>query len=284
MLCLQVTRSPTIVRFGSLLNYTKRPNFRFTDLNLQASNCEPAVSIPRHISYIVDGNGRWAIERNQSRSSGHFQGAKNAVEIVKKTFDSGVQFVTLFLLSTENWKRPTLEVETILQILHEYLSNHAEFLQENKIQLQVIGEINKLPVATRNLVNHLSATTRLFEDSVGRGRVLILAINYGGRDEIVQACRTIAREVKDGKLLSDHINENTVSAHMFTGKSGIPDPDLVVRSSGEQRISNFMLWQSAYTEFIFVKKLCMCLINLLCIRNFITFVIIIMVNFYECKH
>ena len=211
-------------------------------------------AMPKHIAFIVDGNGRWAQKRGRQRIDGHTVGANVTVDIVKKAFEIGVEYITLYLFSTENWNRPSHEVENIMSLLEKYLIDFSSYLKENKIRLKTIGQTHRLPNSLRQLFNHLGNSGP--HDGIAQQRTLCLAISYGGRDDIVQACVELAQAVKRESISSDMITEELFAKYTSTGRLGIPDPDLIIRTSGESRISNFLLWQCAYAEFAIVDKLC----------------------------
>ena len=210
-----------------------------------------ASAIPIHVAYIVDGNGRWAARQGLDRHHGHAAGATVTVDIAKRSFALGVQVVTLYLFSTENWSRPRSEVDNIMALLENYLMDVASYLRDNDIRLCVIGQLHRLPTSCQLLIHQLSAAPSGVPAASAQ-RTLCLALSYGGRDEIVQVCRDIA---SDATLRPHEITESLVSQHTATGRLGIPDPDLVIRTSGETRLSNFFLWQSAYSELLFVDRL-----------------------------
>lgn len=200
--------------------------------------------IPKHIAIIMDGNGRWAKERNLPRTLGHKVGVETIREIVKECSSLGVKYLTLYAFSTENWKRPVDEVNALIKLLVEYLKIELEELNSNGVVVNHIGDISKFPVVCQNeLINAYNKT----KDN--SGIVLNLALNYGGRDEIINAIINLFNEVKKGNLNIDSLNEETLSSYMNT--KGMPDPDLIIRTAGEQRLSNFLLWQCAYSEFWF---------------------------------
>lgn len=203
-----------------------------------------ATRIPQHIAIIMDGNGRWAKRRNLPRVFGHRAGVEALREIVKTSSKIGIKVLTLYAFSTENWKRPTGEVSSLMDLLVEYLRKEVAELNENKVKIISIGDAAKLPVKCREELNRaINITSR------NNGLILNLALNYGGRAEIINAVRRISTLVKDGKLKTEQIDESLVSKYMYTG--GLPDPDLIIRPSGEMRLSNFLLWQCAYSEFWF---------------------------------
>lgn len=201
-------------------------------------------NIPVHIAIIMDGNGRWAKQRNLPRAIGHKAGVETLREIVKTSSEIGVKVLTIYAFSTENWKRPPEEVNTLMNLLVEYLRKEVLELHEKKVKIRTIGDTSKLPaICQEELLRASNITCK------NSGLILNLALNYGGRTEIINAVKTIAQTVKDGKLEIKDINETIVSTFMST--SGLPDPDLIIRPSGEFRISNFLLWQCAYSEFWF---------------------------------
>ncbi|OGD16506.1 MAG: di-trans,poly-cis-decaprenylcistransferase [Candidatus Aminicenantes bacterium RBG_16_63_14] len=197
--------------------------------------------LPRHIAVIMDGNGRWAEQRGLSRVEGHNAGSASVREIVETAARLGIGFLTLYAFSSENWKRPRHEVGRLWRLLREYLGKEDSLLVENDIRLRVIGRRQGIPRPVLRELERVEAMTRT------NGRMtLVVALNYGGRDEIVDAARRIMEE---GRIPPGGLDEKTFAAHLST--EGIPDPDLLVRTSGELRVSNFLLWQIAYTE-IFV--------------------------------
>ncbi|MBX6377681.1 MAG: isoprenyl transferase [Clostridia bacterium] len=201
-----------------------------------------ARPLPRHIAIIMDGNGRWAQRRGLSRTAGHRAGVEALREVVKGCAELGIEYLTLYAFSTENWRRPRSEVMALWDLLVESLDRRLDELDERGVRILVIGEAGRLPPRVRAAVAR--AVSRTADNT---GLTLILALNYGGRREIVAAVRAIAREVRAGRLDPSDIDEATVERHLYT--AGIPDPDLLIRPSGELRVSNFLLWQLAYTEF-----------------------------------
>ena len=209
---------------------------------------ETAPSPPVHVAIIMDGNGRWAKARNLPRTTGHQRGARAVKTVVKSAVESGVAYLTLFGFSSENWKRPTNEVNDLMELLRYYLRSEIAYLHENGVRFRVIGDRNRLGSDIVKLIEESEAHT-----AGNTVLTLSIALSYGGRTEIVSAARRLAEEVASGTLKPDEINEEAVSRRLFT--SDIPDPDFLIRTSGEKRISNFLLWQSAYTEFVFVDTL-----------------------------
>ena len=200
---------------------------------------------PTHIAIIMDGNRRWARSRGMPPAYGHRRGADAVKRAVEACGREGVQYLTLFAFSSENWRRPAGEVVDLMDLLRLYLRREIEELAKNDIRLRVIGDRAALAADIRSLIEEAELRTR-----DNRRLNVVIALNYGSRFEITEAVRRIAREVQDGGLSPDSIGEETVTAHLET--AGIPDPDLLIRTSGEQRISNFLLWQLAYTELVFV--------------------------------
>lgn len=208
----------------------------FYDINLD--------KVPAHIAIIMDGNGRWAKSRFMPRTYGHKVGVETIRKVVKECSRLGVKYLTLYAFSTENWKRPKEEVSALMGLLVKYLRNELEELHKNNVKILTIGDISKLPQACIEELDHAKEKTK-----DNRGLVMSLALNYGGRNDLVNAVKNISQEVVDGKISVDDIGDDLISSHLSTKES--PDPDLVVRTSGEQRLSNFLLWELAYSEFYF---------------------------------
>ncbi len=199
-------------------------------------------NLPKHIAIIMDGNGRWAKERNLSRVSGHKEGINSVREIVRLSGEIGIEYLTLYTFSQENWQRPRLEVNALMTLLSRTIKKEINELDRNNVRLQIIGNISELPNKTRNdLLEGVEKTKN------NNGLTLILALSYGGREEILNAVKRIAEEIEIGKISSKDIDTKMIAERLYT--SNIPDPDLVIRTSGEFRISNFLLWQSAYSEY-----------------------------------
>ncbi len=203
--------------------------------------------IPCHIGIIMDGNGRWAKKRFLPRTAGHTQGASVFKSIARYCNKIGVKYLTVYAFSTENWKRPQDEVDAIMNLLRRYLKDSTNFKSEN-IKLKFVGDLEVLPQDIRDLIDNAE-----HESENATGLVCNLAVNYGGRDEVVHAVRKLAKKVKDGELDADDISEQMISDNCYTNY--MPDPDLIIRPSGEFRLSNFLLWQSAYSEFWFSNVL-----------------------------
>ncbi len=207
---------------------------------------EPEVRIPRHVAIIMDGNGRWAQNRGLPRVLGHREGVKAVRATVQSCAELGVKYLTLYAFSTENWSRPRPEVSALMHMLDEYLLIEEKELIEQGIRLNAIGELDLLPKGVRNhLQSVMSATAGC------KGMVLTLAVSYGSRSEIVRGIQVIARKAQNGSIKPEDIDDRMISAHLYT--ADMPDPDLLIRTSGEQRISNFLLWQLAYAEIYFSK-------------------------------
>ncbi len=198
--------------------------------------------LPRHIAIIMDGNGRWANQRRLPRIRGHMEGAANVRSIITHSARLGIEVLSLYSFSAENWKRPKAEVDALMELYAEYLVKEREEIMSNDVRLIQVGRREGLPEA---VLRELDTTVQMSREN--RGLKLCLAINYGSRQEIVDAVRTIARRVQAGELPPDTIEESTISSALDT--AGLPDPDLLVRTAGEMRVSNFLLWQISYAEF-----------------------------------
>ncbi len=198
-------------------------------------------AVPRHVAIIMDGNGRWARERLMPRPMGHRSGMKSVRDVVEGALELGLEFLSLFAFSQENWQRPVTEVSALMSLLEEYIAREADELEEKGVRVRVLGELERLTPPAAAAVRRVVEQTQH-----GERLTLNLFISYGGRAEIVRAARLIAIDVAAGSLLPDEVNEAEVRARLFT--ADCPDPDLLIRTSGEQRISNFLLWQLAYAE------------------------------------
>jgi len=208
----------------------------------------PPRQLPRHIAIIMDGNGRWAQARGQPRIAGHRQGADAVRRTLVAAGELGIPYLTLFGFSSENWKRPHDEIDGLMGLLRHYLRGEIAELHRNGVRLRVIGELDRLDADITALIRNAETLTR--ENNAIN---LTIALSYGGRAEIVAAARAVATQVAAGRLAVERIDEEVIAAHLFT--SDLPDPDLLIRTSGEQRISNFLLWQCAYAELVFTKTL-----------------------------
>lgn len=204
------------------------------------------MNVPKHIAVILDGNGRWAKAKGMPRNYGHVQGAKVVEDMCEIMWNRGVEYFTVYAFSTENWNRPSEEVTLLMKLLRDYLKNCIKRAMKNNMKVRVIGEKSKLDDDIKNSITELETATK---DNTGLK--FTIALNYGSRDEIRRAVASIATKAKDGELLPDDITEEMISNELDT--AGYPDPDLLIRTSGEQRISNFLLWQIAYSEFYFAE-------------------------------
>jgi undecaprenyl diphosphate synthase len=204
--------------------------------------------LPRHISIIMDGNGRWAKIKGKSRIAGHVAGVESVRDVVEASSQLGIENLTLFTFSIENWKRPKPEISALMKLLIKVLRKEAVKLLENDIRLEVIGDMEMIPDDVRKTLDETIELTRK-----NRGMAMTIALSYSGKWDITQACQHIARQVKQGSLDPETIDENLFASYLST--ESMPDPDLLIRTSGEYRISNFMLWQNAYSEIIFSNTL-----------------------------
>ncbi|MDE3015966.1 MAG: isoprenyl transferase [Pseudomonadota bacterium] len=207
-----------------------------------------ANSIPRHVAVIMDGNGRWAKSRGLPRTAGHKKGADALRNIMNACRNAGVSYLTIYAFSSENWKRPESEISDLMQLLRHYLQQELETLHENKVRLRFIGDLSPLVKDIRASIDdavEVTAKNSAFN--------LTVALSYGARQEILRAARRLAEKISSGALKPENISEEDISRSLDT--SDLPDPDLLIRTGGEQRLSNFLLWQSAYTEFYFTETL-----------------------------
>ena len=202
------------------------------------------MNIPQHIAIILDGNGRWAKSKGMPRTYGHIEGAKTVEKICEAAWDMGVKYLTMYAFSTENWKRPTEEVEALMKLLRNYMKNCLKTAAKNNMVVRVIGDKTGLDADIRKQIDELETVS-----ASNTGLHLQIAINYGSRDEIVRSVRKVMEDVKTGKIEADQMDEAMFDSYLDT--AGIPSPDLLIRTSGEQRLSNFLMWQLAYTEFYF---------------------------------
>ncbi len=207
-----------------------------------------APSAPKHVAIIMDGNGRWAAKNGVSRSKGHRKGADAVREAIEGAINCGVSYLTLYAFSSENWNRPPEEVSDLMGLLRMYLKKEVRTLSKEGVKLRVIGQRNALSRDIKDMIETAEDRTK------NNSRLtLVIALSYGSRDEIVNAVKTVAQSVLTGEQSLDTIDEMSVERSLFT--HGIPDPDLIIRTSGEQRLSNFLLWQAAYAEFLFTPVL-----------------------------
>jgi undecaprenyl diphosphate synthase len=200
-----------------------------------------AAKIPQHVAIIMDGNGRWAKQRKLPRVAGHRAGAESVREVIRTSGEVGIKFLTLYAFSVENWQRPRTEVETLMRLLEEFLEKEIGELNQHNVRLQAIGRLRDLPESCQKQLHKTIAATKQ-----NTGLTLILALSYSGRVEIIEALQSILREVQLGHLDSAQIDEKMFHHHLYTRY--YPDPDLLIRTSGELRLSNFLLWQLSYTE------------------------------------
>ena len=211
-------------------------------------SAEAKASLPRHVAIIMDGNGRWAKQRHLPRIEGHRAGADSARIIIRTAGELGIKYLTLYAFSVENWNRPKEEVDALMKYLVHYLKSETPELNKNNVRLEVIGQIYRLPELFQD---HLKKSSNTL--SKNNGLTLVMALSYGGRTEIVDAVRSIAEQVRAGDLDPADVTEQVFSQHLYT--RNVPDPDLMIRTSGEMRVSNFLLWQISYTELVVTQTL-----------------------------
>jgi len=206
------------------------------------------AQIPRHVAIVMDGNGRWAKKHRLPKIAGHRAGIKSVEEVIRAAEDIGIKILTLYTFSTENWNRPRPEIDALMNLLEGYLERETDRIASEGVRLHAIGRIAKLPPG-------IQIKLRKAEEKTSRNKKILvnIAINYGGRAEIVDAAKKILEDVNERRLTSDYITENTFSDYLYT--AGIPDPDMLIRTSGEMRISNFLLWQISYSEIHVTKTL-----------------------------
>lgn len=205
-------------------------------------------NIPSHVAIIMDGNGRWAKEKGMPRVYGHQNGAKAVRATTEAAAELGVKYLTLYAFSTENWKRPKLEIEALMTLLVSTIESETKTLISNKISLKIIGDINSLPKSVQTKILDLEEKTKDF-----KGLTMVIALSYSSKWEITEAIKKIAQDAINGKISTSTINASIIDSYMCT--AGMPDPELLIRTSGEYRLSNFLLWQSAYTELYFTNTL-----------------------------
>lgn len=209
---------------------------------------EEKLNVPKHVAIILDGNGRWAKKRNMPRNYGHVQGSKTVEQIIEDGYNMGIEYITVYAFSTENWKRSKDEVDALMKLLAKYLIDCIERSTKNNMKVRVIGDKTGLDEKLVTKINELEEATKN-----ATGLKFTIAINYGGRDEIRRAVRSIAEDVANGVVTPEQISEELINDRLDT--AGLPDPDLLIRTSGEERLSNFLPWQLAYTEFYFTDVL-----------------------------
>ena len=206
------------------------------------------TNTPQHVAIIMDGNGRWAKARGLSRSAGHQKGVETLRQVVRTAGEAGIQYLTLFAFSSENWRRPQEEVGFLMGLLKKFIKRDLAELRSENVRVRVIGARDNLQSDILDLLVEAEDNTRQND-----GLNLVIAFNYGARDEIARATKRLAEDVRSGALLPENVNEEKINSYLDT--CDVPDPDLIIRSSGEQRLSNFLLWQAAYSEFVFVEEL-----------------------------
>ncbi|MDD3172919.1 MAG: isoprenyl transferase [Herbinix sp.] len=209
---------------------------------------ENELNIPRHVAIILDGNGRWAKKKLMPRNYGHTQGSKNVEKICEEAYKMGIQYLTVYAFSTENWKRPKEEVDALMKLLQTYLETSIKTSAKNNMCVRVIGDKSILNDEIKKSIDNLEEASKN-----NTGLKFQVAINYGSRDEILRAVKALSMDIKENKTDIDNIDDNTFEKYLDT--KDIPDPDLLIRTSGEQRLSNFLLWQTAYTELYFTDVL-----------------------------
>lgn len=202
------------------------------------------MKIPEHVAIILDGNGRWAKSKGLPRNAGHTAGAKNVETVCQAADELGIKYLTLYAFSTENWNRPEAEVDALMNLLESYLKNCIKTASKNNMRVRVIGEIGRLSEKFQNRIKELEEAS-----SVNTGLNLTIAINYGSRDEMIRAMKNMMQDEKAGNITIDEVTPELFSSYLDTKE--LPDPDLLIRTSGEQRLSNYLLWQLAYSEFYF---------------------------------
>lgn len=202
------------------------------------------MKIPKHVAIILDGNGRWAKSKGMPRNYGHTVGAKNVETVCQAADELGIEYLTLYAFSTENWNRPDSEVAALMKLLESYLKNCIRTANKNNMRVRVIGELSRLSESFQKKIQKLEEVS-----AANTGLNLTIAINYGSRDEMLRAMKHMFTDIKNGRITEEEINENTFSGYLDTRE--LPDPDLLIRTSGEQRLSNYLLWQLAYSEFYF---------------------------------
>lgn len=205
-------------------------------------------NLPTHVAIIMDGNGRWAKQRHLPRVEGHRVGVESVRAVLKTCGELGIKYLTLYAFSVENWNRPKDEVDTLMKYLARYLKSEVAEMAKNNVRLEIIGQVYRLPEFVQEQLAKTQAAL-----SKNTGLTLVLALSYGGRTEIVEAIRAIAEKVKKGELEAAEINEQVIAQHLYTRH--VPDPDLLIRTSGEMRVSNFLLWQISYSEFVVTPTL-----------------------------
>ncbi|MEN8142378.1 MAG: isoprenyl transferase [Thermodesulfobacteriota bacterium] len=213
----------------------------------ESTELDPA-NIPTHVAVIMDGNGRWAESRGLPRPMGHKHGAESVQEIVRTAGNIGIKYLTLYAFSTENWNRPPLEVQALMGLLKSFLQSELQAIADNNVSLKCLGQKERLPKEVRDVLEKAIEQTRDND-----GLTLNLALSYGGRSEIIRAVRQLANDCREGRISADDIDEELLAGHLYT--AGQPDPDLLIRTGGESRLSNFLLWQLSYAEIYITETL-----------------------------
>ncbi|GFO85157.1 MULTISPECIES: isoprenyl transferase [Anaerostipes] len=206
------------------------------------------LNVPQHVAIILDGNGRWAKKKHLPRNMGHVQGSKTVERIIEDAYDLGIKYLTVYAFSTENWKRPKDEVDALMKLLRDYLKNCIKRANKNNMKVRVIGDVSGLSQDLQDKIRQLEEASK---DNTGIN--FTIALNYGSRDEMVRAMKHMAEDIQSGRIQKEDITEASFQNYLDT--RDLPDPDLMIRTSGEERLSNFMLWQLAYTEFYFTDVL-----------------------------
>jgi undecaprenyl diphosphate synthase len=214
----------------------------------QAHGALALVKVPKHVAIIMDGNGRWAKQRGWNRSAGHIKGTTRVKEIIREADRLGIGFLTLYAFSTENWGRPAEEISVLMELLRDYLVSERQDLMDNQVRLQALGQVDRIPPEVREILEETIEATKN-----NRGLTLSFCISYGGRQEILQATQRLLQEALEKKISPSDLNESMLTSKFYT--QGMPDPDLLIRTSGEYRISNFLLWQAAYAELYITETL-----------------------------
>lgn len=204
------------------------------------------MNIPEHVAIILDGNGRWAKSKGMPRNYGHQAGAKNVEKICEAAGNMGIKYITVYAFSTENWKRPESEVDALMKLLKNYLKTCLKTAEKNNMRVRVIGDLSRLAPDIRESIDALVKASSIYD-----GLNFTIALNYGSRDEMIRAMKRYMKDCEEGKSTIDALDEEVFSSYLDT--EGIPDPDLLIRTSGEQRLSNYLLWQLAYSEFYFTN-------------------------------
>ena len=202
------------------------------------------MNVPNHIAIILDGNGRWAKAKGMPRGYGHIKGCANLEQVCYDIKDLGVKYLTVYAFSTENWKRSREEVDGMMKLFSSYLKKCIKISRDNKMKIKIIGDISAFAPDTQESIHKLEEFSKDYDELYFQ-----IAMNYGSRDEITRGMKKMAQDVADGKLSPDEVTESRIESYLDT--AGVPDPDLLIRTSGEQRLSNFLMWQLAYTEFYF---------------------------------